>query len=101
MAFSALIGGNLGLILANRSLSATVVTTLRVKNVPLYWVASAALAALALTIYWPPLQQVFGFASVPLGTAAACVAAGLSTVIWFELLKRFGPGLRRARGSLP
>ena len=101
MAFSALIGGNLGLILANRSLSATVVTTLRVKNVPLYWVASAALAALALTIYWPPLQHVFGFASVPLGTAAACVAAGLSTVIWFELLKRFGPGFRRARGPLP
>ena len=101
MAFSALIGGNLGLILANRSLSATVVTTLRVKNVPLYWVASAALAALALTIYWPPLQHVFGFASVPPGTAAACVAAGLSTVIWFELLKRFGPGLRRAGGSLP
>jgi Ca2+-transporting ATPase len=89
MAFVALIGGNLGLILANRSLSATIATTVRVKNVPLYWVSAAALTALALTVYWPPLQRLFGFASISLAAAAACLAAGLSTIVWFELLKRF------------
>jgi Ca2+-transporting ATPase len=89
MAFVTLIGGNLGLILANRSLAATIATTLRVKNVPLYWVSSAALTALALTVYWQPLQRLFGFTSISLTSGAACLAAGLSTVVWFELLKRF------------
>jgi P-type Ca2+ transporter type 2C len=89
MAFITLIGGNLGLMLANRSLSTTLATTLRVKNVPLYWVSGAAIAALALTIYWPPLQHVFGFALVDPFTALLCLAAGLSSIVWFELLKRF------------
>jgi P-type Ca2+ transporter type 2C len=97
MAFVALIGGNLGLILANRSLSETIGTTLRVKNVPLYCVAAAAVTALALTVYWPPLQHVFGFAALSLTTATACFTAGVSTVVWFELLKRFSRSRAPAR----
>jgi Ca2+-transporting ATPase len=92
MAFVALIGGNLGLIVANRSLSETIGTTLRVKNVPMYLVAASAVTALALTVYWPPLQHLFGFATVSLTTGAACFAAGVSTIVWFELLKRVTRG---------
>jgi Ca2+-transporting ATPase len=88
MAFVALIGGNLGLMLANRSPSGAIAATLREKNVPLYWVAGAAVAALALTLYWPPLQRVFGFARVDYGIAAACFGAGLAAVAAFEACRR-------------
>ncbi|HEX8011762.1 MAG TPA: cation-translocating P-type ATPase [Casimicrobiaceae bacterium] len=99
MVFIILIGGNLGLILANRSLTATLASTLRIKNIPLYWVSSGALAALALTIYWPPLQQLFGFASISVAAAIGSLGAGLSTIIWFELLKRFRVAARRTSDS--
>ncbi|HZI82591.1 MAG TPA: cation-translocating P-type ATPase, partial [Casimicrobiaceae bacterium] len=90
MAFVTLIGGNLGLMLVNRSLSTTLATTLRVKNVPLYWVAGTAMVALALAVYWPPLQDVFGFAALGYATAAGCFAAGLAAVFGFEVVRRRG-----------
>jgi len=88
MAFITLIGGNLGLMLANRSLSGKLLATLRTRNVPLYWVAGAAIAALALTVYWPPLQHVFGFAPIAYGAAAGCFAAGVAAVLAFHALRR-------------
>ncbi|HET9763434.1 MAG TPA: cation-translocating P-type ATPase [Casimicrobiaceae bacterium] len=88
MAFVTLIGGNIGLMLANRSLSGKLLAALRTRNVPLYWVAGAAIAALALTVYWPPLQHVFGFAPIAYGAAAGCFAAGLVAVLGFGTLQR-------------
>jgi Ca2+-transporting ATPase len=88
MAFITLIGGNIGLLLANRSRSATLESMLRVKNVPLYWVAGAAMVALALTVYWPPLQHVFAFAQVGAVGSLSCFAAGLGAVALFEAFRR-------------
>ena len=96
MAFVTLIGGNLGLMLANRSLSGKLFAALAIRNVPLYWVAGAALAALALTVYWPPLQHLFGFAPIPYAAAIGCLAAGLATVLAFRTLQRLG---RQIAGS--
>jgi Ca2+-transporting ATPase len=89
MAFITLIGGNIGLMIANRSRAAPLARLLRVRNVPLYWVAGAAMVALGLTIYWPPLQHVFAFAAVGVGATLACFAAGLGAVALFELARRF------------
>jgi Ca2+-transporting ATPase len=87
MAFVVLIAGNLGLIFANRSLSETLATTLRVPNRSLWWVTLGALAALVLILAWTPLRHVFSFAPLAWTTTALCLAVGASSVIWFDLLK--------------
>jgi Ca2+-transporting ATPase len=87
MAFVTLIGGNLGLILANRSSAPRLATRLTVKNVPLYWVMGASALGLALTVYWPPLQRVFGFAPIHYGAAIGCFIAGMLAVAAFEGLR--------------
>jgi magnesium-transporting ATPase (P-type) len=87
MAFIALVAGNLGVIFASRSSLSTLAASLRVRNAPLWWVVIAAVAALVVTVYWSPLQRLFGFAAIPAGTAAWCVAAGVSSVLLFEALK--------------
>jgi Ca2+-transporting ATPase len=89
MAFIALVAGNLAVIFASRSSLTTLVASLRVRNAPLWWVVAVAMAALGVTVYWPPLQRLFGFATIPIQTAAWCLAAGVSSVLWFELLKLF------------
>jgi len=94
MAFITLIGGNIGLMVANRSESATLRRLLRVKNVPLYCVAGAAILALALTVYWPPLQHVFAFAPVGMVALVACLAGGLASVALFGAIR----GLIRLAG---
>ncbi len=87
MAFIALVAGNLGVIFASRSSLSTLAASLRVRNAPLWWVVAAALAALVVTVYWSPLQRLFGFAAIPAGTAAWCLAAGVSSVLLFEGLR--------------
>ena len=97
MAFVTLIGGNLGLMLANRSTSlARLTATLKARNVPLYWVVGASALALALTVYWPPLQGVFGFAPIHYAAALACFIAGILAVVLFESLRILGRALQPA-----
>jgi Ca2+-transporting ATPase len=88
LTFAAIVIGNLGLILANRSRFESIAATLARPNPVLWWVALAALAALALTIYVPPLAAVFRFE--PLGAAEGGIAfaAGLVGAAWSEIWKR-------------
>ncbi len=60
MGFVALVAGNLGLIFAHRSPNAPFRRVFRGENPALWWVVGSALAALAVTVYWPPLQALFG-----------------------------------------
>ena len=64
MGFVALVAGNLGLIFAHRSADAPFKRIFRGENPALWWVVGSALAALAVTVYWPPLQALFGFAPI-------------------------------------
>ncbi len=89
MGFIALIAGNLGAVFTHRSSLATLAKSLRARNAPLWWVVAGAMVALAATVYWPPLQRLFGFAAVPAATAGVCLAAGFSSVLWFEGLRRW------------
>jgi Ca2+-transporting ATPase len=88
LAFAAIVIGNVGLILANRSRFESILATLTRPNPVLWWVALAALAGLALTIYVPPLAAVFRFE--PLGPlqVAVAVAAGLAGALCSEVAKR-------------
>ena len=87
LAFTALVLGNLMLILSNRAGQGRM--SLRVPNRMLWWVFGLTLGLLGVTLYWPPLAQVLHLA--PLGVAAwgLAWAGALGTLLWFEGLKRW------------
>lgn len=97
LAFTSLIIANLGLILANRSWSRTIVAMLRVRNPALWWVTGGALAFLALVLSVPGARVMFRFSPVHADDAAMCVLAGVIPVVLFEALKM----TRLARRWLP
>ncbi len=70
VAFAALVFGNTGLILANRSQKRSLLTTLRAPNPALWWVIGGALGGLLLALYMPPMQQVFRFAPLTPASSA-------------------------------
>jgi len=97
MAFTTLVAGNLGLILANRLRRTTMAATIRVRNRPLFWVVAGALGALGATVYWPPLAGLFGFAPIAPAAFVLCLAAGLASVLGYEVLKFLARRVSKAR----
>ncbi len=88
--FTTLILGNLGLIMANRSWTRTILSTLRVPNPAMWWVVLGAVGFLGLVLYVPYLRDLFHFESLHVSDWVACmVAAGLS-IAWFEAAKLLG-----------
>jgi len=88
MAFATIVLGNLGLILANRSGTRSLLSTLRFPNPALYWVIGGTLAGLLMTLYVPYLSRLFRFAPPAAGDLALCLAAALAGLLWYELYKR-------------
>ena len=83
MAFAALVLGNLGLILANRSHGSMLVELREVSNPTLWALLAGALAALLAVLYVEPLRELFRFAplSAPeLGASVAAAAASFAVV---------------------
>jgi Ca2+-transporting ATPase len=91
-AFAALIVGNLGLILTNRSLSTTIFGSFALRNPALWWVVGLAGATLAFVLAVPGLRDLFHFSEIRPADALLGIAAGVASIFWFELLK-----LRRRR----
>ena len=85
--FAAIVLGNLALLFSTRSRSRTVLETLRAPNSALWAITLGALAALAASIYVPPLASLFRFS--PLGGAqlALALGAGVAGVLAQELWK--------------
>jgi len=98
LTYTTLIVANLGLILANRSWSRTILQTLSSPNPALWWVVGGAVLFLAMAIYVPPLRDLFGFAYLHLIDIAVCFMAGMTSIIWFEAMKVLG---RVKRGDEP
>jgi Ca2+-transporting ATPase len=94
--FVTLVLCNIGLILANLSWSDTIVTTLRSRNVALWWTAGGAVVVLALVLFVAPLRSLFSFTALRPVELAVALAAAVLSVLWFELLKVF----RRRRGGI-
>ncbi|MDD5503166.1 MAG: cation-translocating P-type ATPase [Candidatus Thermoplasmatota archaeon] len=92
LAFTTLIVANIALILANRSWSRTIVSTLKVRNPALWWVVGGAAAFLAAVLCIPTLRSTFKFASLSIIDAAICIAAGILSIVWFEVLKKINKG---------
>jgi Ca2+-transporting ATPase len=95
VAFAALIAGNLGLILTNRSWSRTIFGSFRSKNPALWLVVGGAVVTLGLVLAVPFLRGLFRFERVRPAEALLGAAAGIASVVWFELFKV----VRRGRSS--
>ncbi len=85
--FTALIIADVGLILSNLSLSRSLLATLRLRNPALWWVISGAMVFLGLILAVPFLRDVFGFAPLHFLDLMISLGAGISSVVWLELLK--------------
>jgi Ca2+-transporting ATPase len=104
MAFAAVVLGNVGLILANRSRSATLFETIRRPNPTLWWVVGGAIAGLCLALYVEPMRDIFRFAPLnahQLLLSVAAATAGVACPELFKLLHRHAapPGEASRRGS--
>ncbi len=87
LAFTALIVSNLFMIMANRSWSKIIISSMLVPNKALAWVVAGAITFLGIVIYVPFLREIFHFARLhPLDIAIA-LGSGLVSVIWFEIVK--------------
>ena len=87
MGFVALVAGNIGLIFAHRAADARLTSIFGGENPALWWVVGSALAALAVTVYWPPLQGLFGFAPIAARDLAMAFAVGIAAVILFSAIR--------------
>lgn len=85
--FASLIFSNIFLTLSYRSLTKSVISTLRYKNrlIPLITAISAGI--LISTIYLEPLREIFGLAKINNQALLLTLMMGFSTILWFELVK--------------
>jgi Ca2+-transporting ATPase len=87
LGFSAIVFGNLALILAYRSQRRTMLRTLAEPN-PAFWaIVGGTVAALLAVVYFPPAAAIFRFAPLPAADLAVAAAAGLLGVAWYDLVK--------------
>ncbi|HEX4926574.1 MAG TPA: cation-translocating P-type ATPase, partial [Burkholderiales bacterium] len=87
LGFSALVFGNLALILAYRSQRRSMLRTLAEPN-PAFWaIVGGTVAALLGVIYFPPAAAIFRFSPLPPADLAVAAAAGLLGVAWYDLVK--------------
>jgi Ca2+-transporting ATPase len=91
MAFLTLVLGNLGLVLANRSLSASAFTAVLRPNRALAAVLAVTVLALALALEVPWLRGLFGFASLSAGQIVEAAVASLCSLMIIDLT---GAGVR-------
>ncbi|HEY3384362.1 MAG TPA: cation-translocating P-type ATPase [Vicinamibacterales bacterium] len=87
LSFTTLIAANIGLILANRSWSETIVSRIGSPNRALWWVVGGAAVFLVVALYVPAIRAVFRFSYLTLQDVLLCLAVGTASIIWFELLK--------------
>jgi Ca2+-transporting ATPase len=102
MAFTALIAGNVALILVNRSWERSLVGTLATRNLASWAVVAGATLTLLLVFLVPFLRDVFRFGPVGAGDLALAALAGALSLAWFEGLKLIGPAwLAGPAGAAP
>ncbi|AJY70211.1 ATPase [Geobacter sulfurreducens] len=89
LAFMTLIIANLGLMMTNRSWSATIGTIMKAPNSAQWWVTGGAVTFLAIVLNVPLAREVFRFGPVHLLDVTIALSAGVLSVVWFEIFKGF------------
>ena len=97
LAFAALVATNLGLVLVNRSLGASVFAAFTRRNAALWWVVAATAAILTGVILFPPARELFHFGPLHGDDVTVALASGLIALLLLELAKRLGPPLFSVR----
>ena len=87
LTFVTIVIANLALIAVNRSWSESIATTLGKPNRAFWWVIGGTLFFLAVAVGLPAAREIFQFAPVQPWQLLACVVAGTSSVLWFEVYK--------------
>jgi P-type Ca2+ transporter type 2C len=87
LVFTSLVLINMGLILVNRSFSASLVRAFLRPNKALWILFSSVLAVLAMALFWPPASTLFRFGTLHWDDLAVCVAVGLFSLLVLEGLK--------------
>jgi Ca2+-transporting ATPase len=93
LTFTTIVISNLFLILTNKSWTETIRVSLRSPNRALSVVFTLTIVCLLLVIFVPALQELFRFSPLSLSGLGICIAGGLFSVLWFELLKYAGGAL--------
>lgn len=88
LTFTTLIVANLGLIFVNRSWRRSLVERFNSPNKALWLVTAAAALFLGLVLYVPLLRSLFKFSFLHPEDIFLCIAAGLSSILWFEVWKK-------------
>jgi Ca2+-transporting ATPase len=91
LGFATIVFANLAMIHATRSRDLTVVGSLLKPNAALWWITAGTLAALAASIYLSPVAAIFRFAPLGLHDLAIAGAAGVASVIWYDVYKLLRP----------
>jgi len=81
MSFVLMVLANIGLILANRSRTRSLLKTLRTPNAAMWWVAGSAVLFLVLAVFVPPLRGLFRFGTAPAWQWAAVGLTGLASIL--------------------
>jgi Ca2+-transporting ATPase len=95
LGFAAIVFGNLAMIHATRSRDRPMLAALRAPNPALWWITAGTLIALAVSIYLPPVAELFRFAPLAPLHLAVAAGAGIAGVLWYEVYK----GLRPRNGA--
>jgi len=87
LAFTTLIASNIAVILSNRSWTRNIFQIISTTNKTVKYVVGGATFFLILVLNVPFLLQLFQFEKISMIEALVCVAAGFSSIIWFEMYK--------------
>jgi Ca2+-transporting ATPase len=97
LAFAALVATNLGLVLVNRSLAASIFAAFTRPNAALWWVVAVTAAILTGVILFPPARELFRFGPLHGDDILVALASGLMTLLLLELAKKLAHPWLKAR----
>jgi len=98
LTFASLVMGVIALILVDRSLSSSILTAIRRPNRALAVVLPVVAVLLAVTLFWQPARDLFGFAALEPVWLAVPLLTGAGMLVSLEVLK---PIWRRAQRRAP
>ena len=87
LVFTSLVLINMGLILVNRSFSASLVRAFLLPNKTLWILLSSVLILLAASLFWPPASTLFRFGKLHWDDLAVCIAVGFVSLLILEAVK--------------
>ena len=106
LTFVTLVIADLGLILANRAVSGSLLAALRARNIALWLVVGGAVALLALVVATPGLRDLFHFGVLHADDVAVVIVGSVLALLWLDAVRlvqrRFGSSqVRQARQHRP